>query len=490
MADPADDDIIMADPTGHKSPTEPLEPEEFLASYHRLTKITQTTPYHPDSWLERAGLFLGKYNELACADAYKALLLCGEIKRGQLPGPHLVMEMEVDEKNAFASLACWILFVALHELGEHSIAAGFQASIPEDFVEPSMPAGVSQNWDDSQKPKLARHKYPWSSGAIKPRQLDAYKKDLDFWDIKIKKATIGTQDDDFQGVFAKNVIKKGVSVLEDTIVKTNLPMGRRKKRPAMVLLDHVLANILSDDAKKDDAKKDNAKKADLRSLDILDMDSYNTLTIEYAAPADDFSFADIVENLASALLTRGLLFSPNFDFWRIFILYWQLCTNHFEVKFSIGLQVVGTAKLYSFFNHSCAPNVSWEARIFEDDKFDMLMKAERDLNEGEELFISYLGKKDLAKPVAARRRLLRAWFGADCLCKRCTREAGSSAKTQSAQLVGDATGESSGSATEDTDAESALSQENTKVVRKRKMMEAGLEHGSVQPPPFSRKTEQ
>jgi len=72
----------------------------------------------------------------------------------------------------------------------------------------------------------------------------------------------------------------------------------------------------------------------------------------------------------------------------------------------------------SRFNHSCNPNVYAFWR--EEDGMEVL-RANRDLEEGEELCISYLSHLELCRPGPARRGRLRRAFGFRCLCSVCSR---------------------------------------------------------------------
>eukprot|EP00929_Paragymnodinium_shiwhaense_P091665 TRINITY_DN51564_c0_g1_i1.p1 TRINITY_DN51564_c0_g1~~TRINITY_DN51564_c0_g1_i1.p1 ORF type:complete len:585 (-),score=167.65 TRINITY_DN51564_c0_g1_i1:7-1761(-) len=74
----------------------------------------------------------------------------------------------------------------------------------------------------------------------------------------------------------------------------------------------------------------------------------------------------------------------------------------------------------SFFNHCCAGlnNASWFW-----DGSGIVVKAIRDVQEGEELTISYIAKPWCDLATAARRRYLEQNFNFHCLCKACTQPA-------------------------------------------------------------------
>jgi len=71
----------------------------------------------------------------------------------------------------------------------------------------------------------------------------------------------------------------------------------------------------------------------------------------------------------------------------------------------------------SYFNHSCSPNVS-KRRIGNRWEF----RAARDIAEGEECCITYLGGDEDDLSVEVRRARLRCYWGFECMCHRCVQE--------------------------------------------------------------------
>jgi SET domain-containing protein len=69
--------------------------------------------------------------------------------------------------------------------------------------------------------------------------------------------------------------------------------------------------------------------------------------------------------------------------------------------------------LYSFFNHSCDPNV--EPVSTKTGRVDLF--ATKDIAKGAEAFTSYLS--DLELPTAARQEKLMPWLAQKCNCTRC-----------------------------------------------------------------------
>lgn len=122
------------------------------------------------------------------------------------------------------------------------------------------------------------------------------------------------------------------------------------------------------------------------------------------------------------MLTRldiDIFANHNFDTWVLQTLRARIGNNAREY-FVNGRAHIAVNPLYSFFNHSCDPNVTWE-----DDKATcssaIRMYTLRSVKAGEELFINY--QTELSdKPYLERREVLREWLGFDCQCIRCVQE--------------------------------------------------------------------
>jgi hypothetical protein len=85
-------------------------------------------------------------------------------------------------------------------------------------------------------------------------------------------------------------------------------------------------------------------------------------------------------------------------------------TNVFERSVTEGLVLFDTL---SRANHACAPNI---AKSFEG--YTAVVSTLRDVAEGEELFLSYIGA-DVGKPTNERRELLKRKYNFVCTCERC-----------------------------------------------------------------------
>mmetsp|Transcript_26702 Transcript_26702/g.88703 ORF Transcript_26702/g.88703 Transcript_26702/m.88703 type:complete len:468 (+) Transcript_26702:42-1445(+) len=72
--------------------------------------------------------------------------------------------------------------------------------------------------------------------------------------------------------------------------------------------------------------------------------------------------------------------------------------------------------LISRFNHSCRPNVS---KHFDTEE-RLSLRTLREVSEGEELSFSYMRYSDLLRCTAYRQKTLKAGWGFECNCRRCT----------------------------------------------------------------------
>lgn len=88
--------------------------------------------------------------------------------------------------------------------------------------------------------------------------------------------------------------------------------------------------------------------------------------------------------------------------------------NSFQVPTDAGVRVE-LVLLGSRMNHSCLPNA---LRGPGREKGTVEVRALRDLGEGEEVNVSYIGEA-LSKPTAPRRAILEARWQFKCLCERC-----------------------------------------------------------------------
>ncbi|KUJ09695.1 uncharacterized protein LY89DRAFT_657159 [Mollisia scopiformis] len=134
-----------------------------------------------------------------------------------------------------------------------------------------------------------------------------------------------------------------------------------------------------------------------------------------------FNFTDHIQTPTSILLTLGIdvFAAPTYDTWVLHTIKCRLQNNKHGQTLGDwpGTSISG---LYSMLNHSCEPNVDWR---HESASCAVTMFATREVAVGEELCISYIGARGDGLGVRERRRMLMGWFGMDCGCGRCVREA-------------------------------------------------------------------
>jgi len=76
----------------------------------------------------------------------------------------------------------------------------------------------------------------------------------------------------------------------------------------------------------------------------------------------------------------------------------------------------GTFPLAAMYNHSCSPNC---IAMFDEPSGQMVVRSIEDVQEGDQLFISYLAEASWHHPARLRRGKLSEQYGFDCMCRRC-----------------------------------------------------------------------
>ncbi|KFZ16869.1 hypothetical protein V502_04861 [Pseudogymnoascus sp. VKM F-4520 (FW-2644)] len=131
-----------------------------------------------------------------------------------------------------------------------------------------------------------------------------------------------------------------------------------------------------------------------------------------------FNFPDHIVTPIRVLGELGIDVFANaaYDTWVLHTIRCRLQNNKHGQTLD-GFPGTAVNPLYSMFNHSCAPNVDWEHG---DSNSTLRMFALRDVDEGEELFISYI--RPLTMEYAERQESLLPWLGMECECERCKAE--------------------------------------------------------------------
>jgi hypothetical protein len=120
-----------------------------------------------------------------------------------------------------------------------------------------------------------------------------------------------------------------------------------------------------------------------------------------------------------ARLGIDIFANHSFDTWVLQTLRIRISNNARE--YSVGRHAyIAINPLFSFFNHSCDPNVKWENDI-ESHSSSIRVYTLRPVSKGEELSVNY--QEELSdEPYSKRRAVLKEWLGFDCQCTRCREE--------------------------------------------------------------------
>ena len=136
-----------------------------------------------------------------------------------------------------------------------------------------------------------------------------------------------------------------------------------------------------------------------------------------------------------------LFADQRFDTWVIHTIWYRINNNQaggfidgFRGQNATAIQ--GVYPCHSLFNHSCEPNVTYDDHPTQ---AAQVMRAKRDIQKGEELYIAYdLGLDAEGMGVWERREALRNWMGGECKCARCVRERQQDDATVGSLHIGDA----------------------------------------------------
>jgi hypothetical protein len=115
-------------------------------------------------------------------------------------------------------------------------------------------------------------------------------------------------------------------------------------------------------------------------------------------------------------LSVDIFSNPLYDTWVLHTIRCRLQNNKHGQTLD-GLYGTAVNPLYSMFNHSCEPNVEWE---HVEENSTLRCFSRRDIEQGEELFISYIGYGEME--YSERQGRLAPWLGKECRCTRCVRE--------------------------------------------------------------------
>ncbi len=143
------------------------------------------------------------------------------------------------------------------------------------------------------------------------------------------------------------------------------------------------------------------------------------LTSQYGGDHRDFfSLTETIIQPIKILQRLGVdVFADlRYDTWVVQTI-WTRIANNKHANTIEGRLIFAVNPLFSFFNHSCEPNVEWEMQ----DGSNLRIRAKGSANKGEELFVSYLNDVDHISKTE-RQTAMMPWLGRKCRCSRCRRE--------------------------------------------------------------------
>ena len=108
--------------------------------------------------------------------------------------------------------------------------------------------------------------------------------------------------------------------------------------------------------------------------------------------------------------------NPSYDTWVLQTIHARLA-NNVRGEIIDGGKIKGLNSIHCLFNHSCAPNVTYEGS---EEGGKVVLRTKRAVRKGEELCVTYIEELQLGE--RERGRLLGRWLGSGCGCERCVAE--------------------------------------------------------------------
>ncbi|KAK4634124.1 hypothetical protein CLAFUW4_01193 [Fulvia fulva] len=433
----------------------------LIKSLNKQTEIIKQFPYDPRSWCERSEILARlRYPELAAGDGFKAVTLARKllVDLEQRPGFRLGQRMGFWMEDAEPVDA---VYVEMERDDQEIHLASVQRAA--DKV-------VTDNlyyFPNSHKGRMIAKEYPWmkeehrmrSDELLRTINLELAVSKDDRVDEKFESAPIHSpcpidspcivqryafghgvgarEGADLLGVFAARDIRRGETILVDTTrtwgcngpgsdgTLANLYVG-------LGCLDELHPNSANDSTDhdmrwiRDRCGKSSAEiitRCKFFFASIIDGAEHPLdhtlavrLTPNYGEVSADFSLEDDIAVINDFLQQMGIdiFANPNYDTWTYFTIKARVDNN-----FCSDPNTAAVHQLFSLFNHSCEPNVSWFRR--DEDHTTMHMVTTQDVSKGEQLFVCYDGFMD-EKPLNERRDRFWQWINGPCQCTRCVRE--------------------------------------------------------------------
>ncbi|TLD36014.1 hypothetical protein E2P81_ATG02903 [Venturia nashicola] len=389
----------------------PTPMAKIRKEYKNHTDKIKENPHDPKNWNERAKWFnqgcQGEGDEknrwpfLAAGDAYKVHEWFCDAKFRRQNGLYLIPDGELIEMK----LDAWkILVQALLDLGDVEMAKAYYGSLGSPLGEEG---GIKINRPlEFYRPIMRNHRYAWIPAPFMDRKkyLKTIKEDLAVHGLALRNSKVGDFNDNNLGIFATKRFEQGDILFREQTFRASSP--QHNNDVVTYFYDAAIREL---------------NKGAPRNL--LNHPNIGALTASYSDNAGRFRFCDDIVFHLEYLKEKDpkLLWNLDFDMWVLHTAQRRCSVNAFgfdkihedgtRTKWSV------ISSKASLFQHSCEPNAAWRN---ENGGLDtMIVTADRDIEEGEEIYDSYC---DLGKNLEGRRQVLRHWIGCDCKCTRCVRE--------------------------------------------------------------------
>jgi hypothetical protein len=388
--------------------------------FETFTARIEDNPQHPDVWITRAKYFLNAYPDrtwplLAVGDAYKAYKFCEPWFRNV----HKLESVSLEQLKISKGNACNVLVPALLALEAIEDANKYVDEMTDGLSKEHRHLLFSSR---KHKGVMKRQKFEFAPYRYFDRRnhLLAISRDFRKHGLTLKQSTMGPKGPTNLGVFAIRSFKEGEELFREETWKTD--------EADMGLLKYFLQGALDG--------FQNAAQNGENPVHILSRPDIGALSASYMNKPESFSLDENIIEILEILEERDtkLLWNMNFDLWTLHTLMWRLDTNGFAQTEkrqapNENIHWRGISRLFSFFQHSCDPNVDWHLTRSAD---TMSMTTLRPIQAGQELFNTYIGTI-MDYDLNERRALLGDWFGADCTCSLCSEEAEAKARAVNTQ---------------------------------------------------------
>ena len=437
-------------------PTKPPEPGDsersdseiatLIQKLNEQTEVILKHPYDPNNWILRAKTLTKlRYPELAVGDAHKATLLCRS---------HLAYLL--DKANGGWRLGnrmgFWMKDSQPRDDADREILRQYLARLQKRAHYTSV--GNMYFYPSHEEGRFRRRMYPWMIERHRKRSDELLEKLNEEFACNPADSPKGEPNcivkrhafedsaneidtSDLLGVFAAHDVDDGETVLID-IARTwgcNGPGtdgDYENLRGGKGCSDPIHPNEDSDDTDLDlrwirdgASKQSSTVLVNVRLLLCSIQDGFKhpldhpliaRLTPTYREDKiDGFSLhSDIgIPNEALQRFGVDVFANHNYDTWVLFTIQARVNNNSCGDPMAESLN-----PLFALFNHSCEGNVHWGIR---EDHRTIMVKAKRDIKEGEQLLVEYDQFME-DQPLEIRRKRMRRWLDGPCQCTRCVRE--------------------------------------------------------------------